>query len=133
MSPLPRITTFFSGHKALHIHQALGGSGGVDARRAVAGDVQCAPGALPAAHSQNDRLGLYLNEPRFRPGDGKHPVPGKIQHHGAQQIGDVQLLHPADEPPGVLGARQLLAEGVQTEACVDALVEDTPPAPCPAQ
>ena len=49
MSPLPRITTFLPGHKALYIHQALGGSGGVDARRAVAGDVQCAPGAAPGS------------------------------------------------------------------------------------
>ena len=116
----------FSGHKALHIHQALGGTGGIDTRRTVAGDVQRAPGPLPAAHGQNHRLGLDLNEPRLRSGDGKHPVLGKIQHHGAQQIGNVHLLHPVNESPGVLGARQLLAEGVQTEACVDALVEDAP-------
>ena len=38
----------------------------------------------------------------------------------------MHLLHPVNESPGVLGARQLLAEGVQAEACVDALVEDAP-------
>ena len=36
----------------------------------------------------------------------------------------MKLLHFFDEAVGVLGACQLLAEGVQAEACVDALVQN---------
>ena len=64
----------FPGHKALHIHKPLGGSGGVDARRAVAGDVQGAPGPFPAAHSQDHSLCPDLGQSCLRAGDGEHTL-----------------------------------------------------------
>ena len=115
----------FAGQIALHVHQPLGGAGAVNAGGPGAGDVQGAPGPLPAAHGQHDGLGLDLNEPRLPSGDGQYPIFIDVQHHSAQQVGDFHSLHPVDEPLGVLRARQLLAEGVEAEAGVDALVEDT--------
>ena len=55
----------FSGHKALHIHQALGGTGGIDTRRTVAGDVQRAAASFPAAHGEDDSLCFYFKHTIF--------------------------------------------------------------------
>ena len=111
-------------HIALHVQKALGGAGGEDAGAAGAGDGDGAPGALPAAHSQDDGPGL----------DGLVAVPGadgvqdpvlvQIQHHGIGADLNVGVLHHVDEAARVLGAGELLLEAVQAEAVVDALVQD---------
>ena len=113
-----------TGHIALHIHQPLGGARGVDARRAAAGYAQRAPGPLPAAHGQDDRLGVELEQPVLPVHGGDGLIRRQIQHHGVQLIGDAQLLHLLNEPPGILGAGELLLKGVQAEAVVNALVQD---------
>ena len=74
ISPLPRITTSPAG-RGPPIHGPLGRTGGINARRAGAGDVQRTTGALPAAHGQNDGLRLNLHEARLPAGDGQHPSP----------------------------------------------------------
>ena len=120
-----------AGHKALHIHQTLGRTGGIDARRAGAGDVQRTTGALPAAHGQNDGLRLNLHEARLPAGDGQHPVRGQVQHHGARQTGDVQLPELPHILSGVLRAGELPAEGMQAKACMDTLIQNTAQLPIP--
>ena len=51
-------------------------------------------------------------------------VRGDIQHHGVQTDVNAGLTYHVDEAPGILRAGQLFLEIVQTEAVVDALVED---------
>ena len=114
-----------AGHEALHIHQTLGRTGGINARRAGAGDVQRTTGALPAAHGQNDGLRLNLHEARLPAGDGQHPVRGQVQHHGTRQTGDVQLPELPHILSGVLRAGELPAEGMQTKARMDTLIQNT--------
>ena len=65
-----------AGQEALHIHKTLGGSGGVDARRTIAGNVQRAAGPLAAAHGQNNGLCANLAEAAFAAGNGEHLIGG---------------------------------------------------------
>ena len=60
MSPLPRITTSRPGISPSMFTSRWAVPAVVNARRAVAGDVQRAPGPLPAAHGQNHRIGADL-------------------------------------------------------------------------
>ena len=48
--------------EALDVHQPLGRTGRVNARRAEARDVQRAPAPLPAAHGQDDGGGFDFNQ-----------------------------------------------------------------------
>ena len=120
-----------AGHQPLHIHQPLGGTGGIDARRAAAGDVQGPPGPLPAAHGQDHRIGAELHQARLPARQRQHPVRRQVQHHGVQQVRDVQLPDLAGKPPGVLRPGKLPGEGVQAEARVDALVQNAAQLPVP--
>lgn len=92
-----------------------------------------APGPLPAAHGQNHRIGADLHESRFPARHRQHPVPGQVQHHGVQQIRNLQLPDLVREPPGVFRPGKLLGKGVQAEARVDALVQNTAQLPVPLE
>ena len=50
-----------------------------------------------------------------------------------EPAGNAPLMDPLDIPGGVLRPRQLLAEGMQTEAVVNALIEDAAQLPVPLQ
>src|SRR5699024_6545042 len=90
----------------------------------AAGDVQSAAGALPAAHGQHHGFGVQLEQAVGAVHGGDGLVGGQVQHHGVELIGDAQLPGLGDVAGGVLGAGQLLPEGVQAKAVVDALVQD---------
>ena len=114
----------FAGHDALQIGELLGGAGGEDAGAALAGGAQGAPGPLAAAHAEDHGLGLNLLEAVLPGHAGDHLVGGHVDDHGLGLIGDLIGQDLFDEPLGVLGAGQLLLEGVEAEAVVDALLED---------
>ena len=118
---------------ALDIDEALGRAGGKDARRAVAGDVQRAPGAFPAAHGQHHRLGMELEQAVLPVHRRDGLVRRKVQHHRVEFVGDAQRLGLPDEPVGVFGAGEFLLKGVQAEPAVDALVENAPQLAVPFQ
>ena len=113
-----------SGHEALEIYEPLRRTGGVDARRTVAGNVQRPAGPLAAAHRKNDGAAAELLHAAFAARNGKHALVREREHHRRKTDGNAQLLGAAQKPRGVLGAGQLLAERVQTEAVVDALVQN---------
>ena len=109
---------------ALHVHHALGGARRPDAGGAGARDVQRASGPLTAAHGQHHRLRPDLLQAYGAAGDGEHTVRRDVQHHAVRPGGDAPLVYGVDIALGVLGAGQLLMEGVQAKARVDALVQD---------
>ena len=57
-------------------------------------------------------------------GDGEHLVRGDVQHHGAQKGLDAQGVYLIYIALGVFRAGELLSEGVQPEARMDALLQD---------
>ena len=113
-----------AGHIALHVDQTLGRTGAVDARGTEARDVQRAAAALTAAHGQDDGPRLDLEQAVNLVHGGDDLVRADGEDHGQELIFDAALKHLVDEALGVLGAGQLLLEGVQAEAVVDALVQD---------
>ena len=113
-----------SGHEALKIHEPLRRTGGIDACRTVAGDVQRSAGPLAAAHRKNDGAAAELLHAAFTARNGEHALVREREHHRRKTDGNAQLLGAVQKPCGVLGAGQLFAERVQTEAVVDALVQN---------
>ena len=113
-----------SGHEALKIHEPLRRAGGVDARRAVAGNVQRPARPFTAAHGENDGAAAELLHAAFAARNGEHALVREREHHRRKTDGDAQLLGAGQKTRGVLRAGQLLAERVQTEAVVDALVQN---------
>ena len=84
-----------------------------------------APRGLPAAHGEDHRRRVDLNEP-LTPADGRdHIVGGEIDHHGVGQHINFALLHLIDKPLGVFRPGQLLLKIMQAEARVDALLQNT--------
>ena len=113
-----------AGQESFHVDQALCGTGGVDTGGTEAGNIQSTTGTLTAAHSQNNSLGLQLEQTVLTVHGGDNLVSAQIQDHGVQLVGDTQLLHLLDEAAGVFGTGQLFLEGVQTETVMDALVQN---------
>ena len=113
-------------HEAFHVHEALGGAGGVDAGGAGAGNADGAPGAFPAAHGQDHGLGLEGLQTVLGADDVDAAVVADLQDHGVEPVFDAQGLQLADEALRVFGAGQFLLEDVQAEAVVDALHQDAP-------
>ena len=68
---------------------------------------------------------MQLEQPVRLIHGGHGLVRRQIQHHGIELVGDAQRLDLLDKPGCILGAGQLLLKGMQAEAVVDALVEDT--------
>ena len=115
---------------ALQIDQPLGRARRIDPGRAEARDVQRAPGPLPAAHGQNHRPGLPAPQSA-----GAHrrdgPVRRQREDHGIGLLRNPRRPHPVQIPPGIFRAGQLLAEGVEAEAVVNALVQNAAGIPVP--
>ena len=109
---------------ALHVHHALGRARRPDTGGAGARDVQRAPGPLAAAHGQHHRLRPDLPQAHGASRDGQHLLRRDVQHHAVRPRRDAPLPHGVDIALGVLRAGQLLMEGVEAEARVDALVQD---------
>ena len=112
------------GHQPFHVDEPLRRARRVDARRAVAGDVQRPARPLAAAHREDDRLRADLLQPALAPRHGQHTLRRDIEHHRVQPVWDLQRLHLLDEAVGIFRAGQLLPERVQAEARVNALVQD---------
>ena len=119
---------FAAGHSALQIHEALRRARGVDARRAVSGDVQRSSRPLAAAHREDDCLRADLQDAVSAVHRGDDLVPVRlrrdIEDHRSKKIRDLQLFHLLNEPGRVLRAGQFFLEGVKAEPVVDALVQD---------
>ena len=113
-----------AGHIALHIDQPLRRTGRVDARRAVAGDIQRAAAALTAAHGEEDGLRVDLDEALLAVDGRDVLVLADGEDHGVELVFDLPPKRLRDVPRGVFRPGQLLAEGVQAEAVVDALVQN---------
>ena len=64
------------------IDKALGSSGGINAGRAVARNVQRTPGAFPASHGQDYGFGPDLKQPLFSVHGCHHLVTADIHDHG---------------------------------------------------
>ena len=111
-------------HAALDVDKALRRPGGVDACGAEAGDVQCAAWPFAAAHGEDDALRLDREAAVGGIERGHGLVRRDAEHHRVQQERDVPLRGLIDESLGIFRAGQLLLEGVESEAVVDALVED---------
>ena len=107
-----------------HVHIALCCTGGVHAGRAGARGADGTAGALAAAHAQNDALG-FDDLIAVLLGDAVNLfIRGHFQHHGVQLHLYAGVLEHLNKASGVLRAGQLLAKAVQTEAVVDALVQN---------
>ena len=98
--------------EALNVHQPLGRTGGVNARRAEARDVQRAPAPLPAAHGQDDGGGFDFNQTVGAVDGGDLLVLADGQHHGVQLVGNAPVQYLPGKAGGVFRAGELLAEGV---------------------
>ena len=70
-----------SGQEALKIHEPLRRAGGVDARRAVAGDVQRPARPLAAAHGENDGASAELLHAALTARNGEHALVREREHH----------------------------------------------------
>ena len=113
-----------AGQIAFHVDIALGGAGGEHARRTSAGDGDGAPGALPAAHSQHDGLGLLH---AVAGGLAYHmylALRGHLQHHGIQPHFHAGLRQQVGKTGGVLRPAEFFLKILQAKAAVDALVQD---------
>ena len=111
-------------HAALDVDKALRRTRRIDARRTEAGDVQCAAWPFAAAHGEDDALRLNCKAAVGGIERGHGLVRRDAEHHGVQQERDVPLRSLINESLGIFRAGQLLLEGVESEAVVDALVED---------
>ena len=120
-----------AGHVALHVDEPLGGTRGEDACGTGTRDVERALGALTAAHGQHHspraegEHTLGLADGGDVGGDALLLGGGHVQNSRAGLDGDASLQSHLVVTVGVLGAGQLLAEAVETEAVVDALAQDS--------
>ena len=120
-----------AGHVALHVHEPLSRTRREDTRRASARDVESALGALAAAHGQHHSPCAEGEHPLGLADGGDvsgHAVllgGSHVQHSRARFDGNAPLQRHFVVAVGVLGARQLLTEAVESEAVVDALAENT--------
>ena len=116
---------FFARHIALDVDKALRRAGGVDARRTGAADADCTAAALTATHCKHNRARLNGQNAVLAVDCGDDAILRDAQHHGITLVLDTQLVDLCMEACGILRAGQLLAEDVQTEASMDALLQDT--------
>ena len=130
MSPEPRITARRPTSKPLHIQKALRRASGVHAGRALARDGDGPARALAAAHRQHDsprleRLGAARSAQRAHGGAARRRPraarPAPIVSSRTSTARGGQLF---DEAARVFRAGELLAEAVQAEAVVDALIQN---------
>ena len=113
-----------AGHEALHVDEPLRCTGGINARRAVAGDVQRAAASFPAAHGQDDRACVDLDQSFLAVDRRNMLICADGQYHRVEFIFDLAFKRLRDVTRSVFRAGQLFAEGVQAEAVVDALVQN---------
>ncbi len=117
----------------LHIDQSLGRARGVDAGRTRPRYVQRAPRPFPAAHGKDDRAGPDRQLPVLAIHGRNDAVSGDVQHHGIQPVRNSQRFHLIGIAGRIFRSRQLLLEGMQAKAVVNALVQDSPQLPVPFQ
>ena len=116
---------FFAGHIAVDVDIFLGGACGENACAAGARYVECASRTLAAAHGKDNCGSVYFNKTVLFVNCGDNVVVGDGEHHSVGLNDNVGVLNELDEARGIFGAGQLLAEVVQTEAGVYALLKDT--------
>ena len=113
-----------TGHVAVDVDELLRLTGGHDACRTGAGDVQRSAGTLSAAHGQDDGLGVDGDEAVFFVGGDDLVLFGDVQDHRVELDGDLRLVHELDEAVGIFGTGEFLAEIGEAETGVDALLQD---------
>ena len=114
-----------SRHEALHVNETLRRTCREDTGRTITRNVECASRPLTAAHRQYDGLRLDLEEPLLTIHRRHHLRRTDIHDHGVQLILDVQRPRLVDEASCVLRSGQLLLKGMQSEAVMDTLVQNT--------
>ena len=116
---------FLAGHIAVNVDIFLRSTCGENAGAAGARDVERTSRTLAAAHCKNDCGGVDLNKTVLFVDCGDDVVVGNGEHHRVCLYDNVGVLNKLDETRGVFGTRKLLAEVVQTEAGMYALLKDT--------
>ena len=113
-----------AGQKALDVDQALGRPGGIDTRRPGTGDVDGAPGAFPAAHSQDyGRAWISCTPSAFT----ARTIPGSASMTIVSVMTAMPSpLHGIDEALGIFHPGQFFAKKMQAEAVVNTLLENAP-------
>lgn len=81
-------------------------------------------------HGKDNCGSLYFNKTVLFVNCGDNVVIGGGEHHSVGLNDNVGVLNELDEARGIFGAGQLLAEVVQTEAGVYALLKDTAESLC---
>ena len=121
---------FLAGHIAVNVDIFLRSTCGENAGAAGARDVERTSRTLAAAHCKNDCGGVDLNKTVLFVDCGDDVVVGNGEHHRVGLYDNVGVLNKLDETRGVFGTRKLLAEVVQTEAGMYALLKDTAESLC---
>jgi hypothetical protein len=127
MSPDPQNADALPYLNILQVYQILGRSGRVYAGRTIAWDRDGAPGAFAAPHREDDRVRVDRDEPGAGTRENLEPSAGsqrERQDDGVFEGADIPLAEHGNVAPRVFGARKRLAERVQAEAVVNALVQD---------
>ncbi len=114
--------------EVLQVDQILGRAGGEDPGRPRPRDLEHLPRPLAAAHGQDDGPGLDKLVPRPRV-DAKDPVRRKVEDHGPGLDLDRLPDDVLGEAFSILGPADRLLIKEETEAVVDALVEDAAEGP----
>ena len=109
---------------AFDVHEMLRASCRIDAGRTGARDIEGTTWTLSAAHCKDHRACFDLDEAELGTHGRDDAVVADIDDRAFEQALDAALLCLIDIALRILGARELLIEGVEAEAVVDALVED---------
>ena len=113
-----------AGHIALHIYEFLRRTCGVNACRTVTCDVERSLRALATAHSKDNCLGIENKDAVLLIHSRDRLVLIKVDDHSVEHKGNTELAHLLFVSVSVLGACELLAEAMETEAVVNALTEN---------
>ena len=98
--------------------------GRIDAGGACAGQHDLRPGALPAAHGEDDGPRLQFQVAQVFIDGEDLSFGGDIQHHGIHQGLDAEAFDLLNEILGIGRAGHIFTEKFQPEAVVDTLQQD---------
>ena len=115
---------FFAGHEAFYVDISLGTACGVDTGGTGTGDAERTAGTFAASHGEDDRLRLQTDKSRGGGYEGDLAAVRQGEHHGIRDDLDAAFADHIDVSARVFGTGELLAEAVQTEARVNALIQN---------
>lgn len=112
-----------AGHIALHVDKLLSRAGGKNPRAAAARNIDCSPGTLSAAASQNNRTGVDVHKSVGFVYRRYALIRAETYYGRGKLIFDAARLNLANKSCRIFRPGKLFLKGMQTETVVNTLIE----------